>query len=176
MTPNYVVESYPFGFPMFVEGKPPTSKLSQELSPSRFGTSAFPLGFIINGYVEVTDYIFGAGAPRRAPYAILKPGDFVGIFEFTDWVTRGKLGSIPDWTITAGTASIFCAFNTSNDAFARHLRRRFGPPGNKRTRHKELYILLCSADGYSGHQGHIRQMDNRRCVSRNRLVPTLVWR
>lgn len=127
IAPNYVVESYPFGFPMFVEGKPPTSKLSQELSPSRFGTSAFPLGFIINGYVEVTDYVFGAGAPRRAPQAVLKPGDFVGIFEFTDWITRGKLGSIPDWTITAGAASIFCAFNTSNDAFARHLRRRFGP-------------------------------------------------
>jgi hypothetical protein len=125
--PNYVLESYPFGSPMFVEGKPPSIKLSQELAPSHFGVSGFPLGIIINGYVEITDYVFGAGAPRRAPHAILKPGDFVGIFEFMDWVTRGKLGSIPDWTISAGATSILCAFNTSNDAFARHLRRQFGP-------------------------------------------------
>src|SRR5262249_15588439 len=79
------------------------------------------------GYVEVTDFPFGAGAPAIAPQAILKPGEFIGLFEFMDWITDHESRGIPDWTVTAGTASLRCAFNTRNDAFAKHLRRLFRP-------------------------------------------------
>jgi hypothetical protein len=125
--PGYAVESYPFGQPMFVEGKPSGDSTPHDLLPSRSGGFAFPLGIIVNGYAEITDYIFGAGSPRLAPHAILKPGSFIGLFEFMDRITEGKISGVPDWTITAGTASLCCAFNTSNDAFANHLRRRFRP-------------------------------------------------
>jgi hypothetical protein len=125
--PGYAVESYPFGQPMFVEGKPSGGSTSHALWPSQWteGGTAFPLGIIVNGYAEITDYIFGAGSPRLAPHAILKPGSFIGLFEFMDRITEGEISGVPDWTITAGTASLCCAFNTSNDAFAKHLRRRF---------------------------------------------------
>ena len=125
--PGYVVESYPFGQPMFVEGKPVGVSTSHDLLSSRWDGSAFPLGIIVNGYAETTDYIFGAGSPRLAPHAVLKPGSFIWLFEFMDRITEGKISGVPDWTITAGTASLCCAFNTSNDAFAKHLRRRFRP-------------------------------------------------
>jgi hypothetical protein len=125
--PGYAVESYPFGQPMFVEGKPSGGSTSHDLLPSQSGGFAFPLGIIVNGYAEITDYVFGAGTPRLAPHAILKPGSFIGLFEFMDGITEGKISGVPDWTITAGTASLCCAFNTSNDAFAKHLRRRFRP-------------------------------------------------
>jgi hypothetical protein len=120
--PRYVVESYAFGQPMFVEGKPSGNTPLQEHLPSQ---SAFPLGIIISGYVEISDYVFGAGSPRRTPNALLKPGNFIGIFEFMDWITDGKTSGVPDWTITAGASSIYCAFSTSNDAFAKHLQRHF---------------------------------------------------
>lgn len=122
--PRYVVESYPFGELMFDEGKPTRARSSQE--PSQPGPFLFPLGIIIKGYVEITDYVYGAGAPRRAPQAVLRPGNFIGLFEFMDWITDGEASGVPDWTITAGSASICCAFNTNNDAFAKHLRRQFG--------------------------------------------------
>jgi hypothetical protein len=120
--PSYVVESYAFGQPMFVKGKPSTNIQLQERLPSR---SAFPLGIIINGYVEITNYAFGAVSPLRPPDALLKPGHFIGIFEFMDEITENRISGVPDWTITAGAPSIYCAFSTSNYAFAKHLRRHF---------------------------------------------------
>jgi hypothetical protein len=117
-------ESYSFAQPMFIDGKPSTDIPWQQLVPEGL---TFPLGLILGGYVEVTDYIFGAGAPRWAvPQAILKPGNFIGHFEFMDWVTKRSAAAIPDWTITAGAASISGPFRTDNDAFAKHLRRKFG--------------------------------------------------
>jgi hypothetical protein len=124
--PGCLLETYPFGQSMFLEGRPTSGRLSQELLSPQSATLSFPFGIILKGYAEITDYVFGAGAPRLAPHAILKPGNFIGIFELLDWITDGQARGVPDWTITAGAASICCAVNTSNDAFARHLRRRFG--------------------------------------------------
>jgi hypothetical protein len=142
--PYYVVKTYSFGQAMFVEGKPQTSEdkptTSEEKPPASDdepptsapaqgapSTSTFPLGIILKGYVEITDYTHGAGPPRQpAPHAVLKPGEFIGIFEFMDWITGGAAGGVPDWTITAGAANIRCPFNTSNKTFARHLRGKFG--------------------------------------------------
>jgi hypothetical protein len=122
--PRYFTVSYSFAQSMFIDGKPSTDMSWQELLPKGL---TFPLGLILRGYVETTDYIFGAGAPRWAvPQAILKPGGFIGHFEFMDWVTNRSTPAIPDWTMTAGAASISGAFSTDNDAFAKHLRRKLG--------------------------------------------------
>jgi hypothetical protein len=123
--PSYTIESYPFGQPMFVEGRSSSTRILQAFPSSDREAPSFPLGLILSGYVEITDYAFGAGAPRLAPYAVLKPGNFIGLFEFMDWIANGKASGVPDWTITAGSASICCAFGTSNDAFAKHIRRQF---------------------------------------------------
>jgi hypothetical protein len=152
--PCYVVESYLFGQPMFVEGKPTNGRGFQDLLPSRFGAFAFPLGIIVKGYAEIADYVFGAGAPRLAPHAILKPGNFIGLFEFMDWITRSNPSGVPDWTITAGAASIRCAFGTNNDAFAKHLRRQFrSQEVNEHTIKSEVFLLkqLMGVQGIKSH-------------------------
>jgi hypothetical protein len=137
--PSYSVQSYPFGQPMFVEGKPSGGSM-HDLLPSRF-RFAFPFGIIVNGYAEIADYILGAGSPRLAAHCILKPGGFIGLFELMDGITTGRVSGVPDWTITAGTASLRCAFNTSNHAFAKHLRRLFREEVNEHAIKSEVSLL-----------------------------------
>jgi hypothetical protein len=125
LRPLCVVDSYPFGQLIFNEGIPLRSNPSEEFEPALLQESEFPLGIIIKGYAEVTAYGHGAGTPRPVSQAILKPGDFIGAFEFMDFRAGVRPKPIPDWMMTAGSASIRCAFRTDNDSFVKHVVRRF---------------------------------------------------
>jgi hypothetical protein len=120
-----VIDTYPFGQRMFDAGKPLRSKSSEKFEAPLHQESGFPLGIILNGYAEVTAYVYGAGVPRAASQAVLKPGGFIGSFEFMDWLAGVEPKGIPDWMITAGAASIRCAFSTNNNSFVKHLVRLF---------------------------------------------------
>jgi hypothetical protein len=123
--PFCIIDSYPFGQRMFDAGKPLRSRPSAKFEPPLHQPSGYPLGIIIEGYAEVTAYVYGAGVPRAASQAILKPGGFIGAFEFMDWLVNVGSKGIPDWMITAGSASIRCAFSTNNNSFVKNLVRLF---------------------------------------------------
>jgi hypothetical protein len=131
--PICVMDTYSFGQLMFDAGEPQRSEPSKRFEPIMLHggdpnaqhEGGYPLGIIIGGNAEVTDFVYGAGVPRGVPQAILKPGDFVGSFEFMDQFSGSKPKVVPDWMITAGASNIRFASNTNNKSFAKHLVRNF---------------------------------------------------
>lgn len=71
------------------------------LSDNDFSYSDVPLGFIIKGEVTVTK---GGKATKK-----LSEGDFIGLFETSDWLTTDRKRNIGDWTLmtTADTQIIY---------------------------------------------------------------------
>jgi hypothetical protein len=131
--PFCVIDSYSFGQLIFNAGQPHRSEQSQIFEPALlYGgdpkerhKTGFPLGLLIEGNAEVTEFVYGAGAPRGVPQALLQEGDFIGSFEFMDLISGSAPRAVPDWMMTAGASSIRCAFNTKNNSFPKHLAKKF---------------------------------------------------
>jgi len=131
---NYVVESYPFGFPMFVEGQTTHQQaLARIIALSLLAHRPFPAGIHYQRLrLKLRNYIFGSRRNRgRAPYADTKaPVIFVGIFEFTDWVTPpANWEAFPTGRLPRGQRVFSVPSTRATTPLRGTCAGRFGPPG-----------------------------------------------
>jgi hypothetical protein len=126
--PSCAIDSYSFGQLIFKAGQPLRGNGSPISEPWLLHGSdpSFPLGLLVEGKAEVAEYVHGAGGLRGVPQSLLQEGDFIGSFEYLDYKCGARPKPVPDWTMTAGTPSIRCAFATKSDAFPRHLAKKLG--------------------------------------------------
>ena len=89
---DFVLTKYDRGEALVTDGHI-TEKILQ--TDSRFSYSHVPLGFIVKGEIIV---IKGGKATKR-----LAEGDFIGLFETSDWLSTHKNRNIGDWTLIAHT-------------------------------------------------------------------------
>jgi hypothetical protein len=89
--------------------------------------SGLPLGIITKNYCDVIEYKPVSNDTKyNLSYqskAILGIGDFLGVFEFMDYVHSVNINSLPDWTILSGCNNFFFSgeipkgkFNAINSA------------------------------------------------------------
>jgi hypothetical protein len=80
---------------------------STEIKEHYLINEKFPLGVITKNACEVSEYTGRKTTQSMAPEAILVPGDFLGLFETVDYLTRVPNPPIPKWNISAGACSIY---------------------------------------------------------------------
>ena len=66
------------------------------LNQVEFSYAKVPLGIILNGSVVVIK--------DKKATKLLRPGDFVGLFETSDWLQNNKSRHLGDWTLVADSA------------------------------------------------------------------------
>lgn len=99
---SFYVASYASGQKIVELGKSSDPELT---SDGEFNYSYVPLGFIIKGEVTVTK---GGKATKK-----LCEGDFIGLFETSDWLITDRKRSIGDWTLTAAGETQIIYFGQS---------------------------------------------------------------
>lgn len=147
--------SIPFGAEILREGK-----LAPQITlPPVNGEPAWaplPLGLLIERSAEVFRYVpdfTSANAeprPRTHPLAIIRSGEFFGVFEAIDRML-GRPGTTPSWNMTSGVRSIHLVGALDNQ----DLRNRFAsalsmaPGGGALTEYSwELVRALAEADDW----------------------------
>ncbi len=88
-TNNYLLANYSPGEKIVESGKIEDNYLK---SHKNFSYAEVPLGFIVKGDVIVSK---GGKATKR-----LSQGDFIGLFETSDWILTGKKREIGEWSLT----------------------------------------------------------------------------
>lgn len=86
---NYLLTNYKPGEKIVELGKITDSYLK---SSANFSYAEVPLGLIVQGEVIVSK---GGKATKR-----LSQGDFIGLFETSDWILTGKKREIGEWSLT----------------------------------------------------------------------------
>jgi hypothetical protein len=100
-----MIAEYRYGARIIEDGWP---YLPAELPfPDHFVTSErLPLGLIMENSCESTEYAATTDTNVPIAEAILGPGEFIGLFEAVDVLTRVPSPSPPNWNIYAGVCSI----------------------------------------------------------------------
>lgn len=89
---NYVLVAYAPGATVVTAGKLSSQEISEH---PNFSYADVPLGIVVAGEVLV---IKGGKATKK-----LTAGDFVGLFETSDWLNTHHKRNIGDWTLVAST-------------------------------------------------------------------------
>ncbi len=143
----YLIEQYSFGSKVFDKGRPQRADKSTSFGQDYLHGINVPFGIILKGSAEITETLFGETSQIGHPQAVLKPGEFVGLFEFTDKRTSLTPITIPDWTITAGSAGLKCPFDNTVDQFGAHLQRHFpGEVNFPKIQHKSFIEQILTID------------------------------
>jgi hypothetical protein len=103
------VTEYYYGEKLAVDGWPLWPRNAPVL-PEYLVAHNFPLGVITENACEISEYT-GERTSKLAPEAILIPGDFIGLFEAVDFLSRVPNPPIPKWNISAGACSIYALKN-----------------------------------------------------------------
>lgn len=87
---DYMLRSYSKGERIVKDGQIEDGDIKND---DRFKYSTVPLGIIIKG--EITVLNIGRGVKK------LEAGDFIGLFETSDWILNKRTRQIGDWTLIA---------------------------------------------------------------------------
>lgn len=100
---NYLLVDYPEEIKIVNSGKIANDYLK---SDQNFSYAEVPLGFIVEGEVIVNK---GGKATKR-----LSQGDFIGLFETSDWISTGKKREIGEWSLVNNTPTKIIYFGASS--------------------------------------------------------------